>query len=33
MDIWWWEQSGLDLEGARETEAAAAEADEEGLEE
>ena len=33
--VWmrWWEQAGIDLAGARETAKAAAEADEDGLEE
>ena len=33
VGMWWWEQAGIDLEGSMETAVAAAEADEDGLEE
>ena len=33
VGMWWWEQAGIDLAGARETAVAAAEANEDGLEE
>ena len=33
VEMWWWEQAGINIAGVRETVTAAAEADEDGMEE